>query len=79
MPGEDGYSLVRRLRASAEVAWRALPALALTAFARSEDQAKALEAGFQMHLPKPFEPATLLAAVTSLASLAAPELAGAEG
>ena len=78
MPGEDGYSLIRRLRASPHAAWRTLPALALTAFARPEDQALALEAGFQMHLPKPFEPAALLAAVTSLAALAAPELAGVE-
>ena len=78
MPGEDGYSLIRRLRASSKVAWRTLPALALTAFARPEDQAQALNAGFQMHLPKPFEPANLLAAVTSLASLAVPEMAGLE-
>ena len=77
MPGEDGYSLIRRLRASSNVAWRTLPAMALTAFARPEDQAQALNAGFQMHLPKPFEPAALLSAVTSLASLAVPELAGA--
>ncbi len=76
MPGEDGYSLIRRLRASPNVAWRTLPAMALTAFARPEDQARALDAGFQMHLPKPFEPAALLAAVTSLASLAVPEMAG---
>ncbi len=78
MPGEDGYSLIRRLRASTNAAWRTLPAMALTAFARPEDQAQALAAGFQMHLAKPFEPAVLLSAVTSLASLTVPELAGAE-
>ncbi len=77
MPGEDGYSLIRRLRASPDAAWRTLPAMALTAFAREEDQAKALDAGFHLHLAKPFEPAALLSAVTSLASLTAPELAGA--
>ena len=79
MPGEDGYSLIRRLRASANGAWRTLPAMALTAFARPEDQAQALDAGFQMHLAKPFEPAALLSAVSSLASLIVPELAVAEG
>ena len=79
MPGEDGYSLIRRLRASPNVAWRTLPAMALTAFARPEDQAQALEAGFQMHLPKPFDPAALLSAVTSLASLTVPEVAGMTG
>ena len=78
MPGEDGYSLIRRLRASSNVAWRTLPAMALTAFARPEDRAQSLAAGFQMHLPKPFEPAALLAAVTSLASSLVPEMAGAD-
>ena len=66
MPGEDGYSLVRHLRASPSAQLRALPAIALTAFVRPEDQAHAYEAGFQRHLPKPFEPATLLEAVTAL-------------
>ncbi len=78
MPGEDGYSLIRRLRASPNVAWRTLPAMALTAFAREEDQARALNAGFQLHLAKPFEPAALLSAVTSLASLPVPQVAGAD-
>lgn len=68
MPGEDGYSLLRRLRASSEDSLRELPALALTAFVRPEDQAQALAAGFQMHLPKPFEPGALLHAVAALAA-----------
>ena len=68
MPGEDGYSLLRRLRASPQATLRELPALALTAFVRPEDQAQALSAGFQNHLPKPFEPAALLRAVSSLAA-----------
>ena len=67
MPGEDGYSLLRRLRATNNERLRNLPAVALTAFVRSEDQAQALAAGFQMHLPKPFEPAAVLRAVASLA------------
>ncbi len=67
MPGQDGYSLLRRLRAAPDTRLRNLPAVALTAFVRSEDQAQALAAGFQMHLPKPFEPAAVLRAVATLA------------
>lgn len=66
MPGEDGYSLMRRLRARPEARLRDLPAVALSAFARAEDKAAALEAGFQTHLPKPTEPADLVAAVLAL-------------
>ena len=54
MPGEDGLSLIRQIRAlPTEVAQ--IPAVALTAFARSEDRARALEAGYQMHLAKPVQ------------------------
>ena len=67
MPGEDGYSLVRQLRSAPNAELRQLPAIALTAFVRPEDQAHAHEAGFQRHLPKPFEPVALLGAVASLA------------
>jgi CheY-like chemotaxis protein len=66
MPGVDGYQLMRRIRSLPEPTC-AVPALALTAFARSEDQARALEAGFQMHLSKPVDPGELAAAVASLA------------
>ena len=66
MPGEDGYSLIRRLRARPEPRLRDLPAVALSAFARPEDKARALEAGFQTHLPKPTEPADLLGAILAL-------------
>ena len=67
MPLEDGYGLIRRLRSSSDQALKELPAIALTAFARTEDQARALEAGFQRHLPKPFDPSALLSAVHRLA------------
>ena len=67
MPGEDGYSLIRRLRASEESQERSLPALALSAYAQSEDHMKAIRSGFQNHLAKPVEPAELLAIVSSLA------------
>ena len=69
MPGENGYSLLRRLRQSSTVEWRTLPAIALTAFARAEDQEMAMAAGFQMHLAKPFQPLALLTAVATLASV----------
>jgi signal transduction histidine kinase len=66
MPGEDGYSLLRRLRSQPESPLRTLPAAALTAFAREEDRREALAAGFQMHLSKPIDAASLVAAVASL-------------
>ena len=66
MPGEDGYSLIRRVRAlnSPEVA--SIPAAALTAFARKEDRQQALQAGFQLHLAKPIDAKTLISAVATL-------------
>ncbi len=62
MPGEDGYSLLRKIRLR-EGPLSALPAIAVSAYAREEDRIRALSAGFQVHLAKPFEPAELLAAV----------------
>jgi CheY-like chemotaxis protein len=66
MPGEDGYSLMRKLR-SLEVAIASVPAAALTAFAREEDRQEALDAGFQLHLSKPIDAGSLIAAVATLA------------
>jgi signal transduction histidine kinase/ActR/RegA family two-component response regulator len=66
MPGEDGYALIRRVRALDGKAGD-LPAIALTAQAGERDRRRALEAGFQVHLAKPVEPRDLVAAVTSLA------------
>jgi CheY-like chemotaxis protein len=68
MPVEDGYTLVRRLRASQDPRWSRLPAIALTALARPEDRAKALDAGFEIHLVKPVDPEDLVRAVSHLAS-----------
>jgi CheY-like chemotaxis protein len=66
MPGEDGYTLIRRIRAlNAEQSQT--PAIALTAYARVEDRIKAIQAGYQMHLSKPVEAIELLAMVASLA------------
>jgi CheY-like chemotaxis protein len=66
MPGEDGYEFLAKLRQLSDAEGGDTPAVALTAFARSDDRRRALTAGFQMHLPKPVEPAELLAVVTNL-------------
>ncbi len=66
MPGEDGYEFLAQLRRLPEAEGGNTPAVALTAFARSEDRRRALLAGFQMHLPKPVEPAELLAVASNL-------------
>jgi len=66
MPGEDGYTLVRRLRAGNDPG-ALIPAIALTAYARNEDSQRAAAAGFQLHLSKPLEANELVAAVRSLA------------
>jgi CheY-like chemotaxis protein len=66
MPTIDGFELIRRIREMGGAA-RDLPAAALTAYARSEDRAKTLRSGFEMHLAKPIDPSELIAAVASLA------------
>ncbi len=68
MPEEDGYDLIRQLRALVPEQGGRIPAVALTAYAREDDRIQALSAGFQMHIPKPIEPLQLLAVVASLAS-----------
>jgi signal transduction histidine kinase/ActR/RegA family two-component response regulator len=71
MAGEDGYSLIRQIRAQERHGER-LPAVALTAFARSEDRRRALAAGFDVHLSKPLNTSRLLSVVASLASPRSP-------
>ncbi len=67
MPGEDGYSLIRKVRAEeAERGERGIPAVALTAYAGRADQRRALLAGFHQHVPKPVDPAGLVAVVAGL-------------
>jgi PAS domain S-box-containing protein len=66
MPGEDGYELVRRLRSLPPDLGGAIPAAAVSALARPEDQKRALEAGYQVHVAKPVEASELLAAVAKL-------------
>jgi CheY-like chemotaxis protein/anti-sigma regulatory factor (Ser/Thr protein kinase) len=69
MPGEDGYALIRRVRAGVVPGTATIPAAALTAFAREEDRQLVLHAGFQMHLPKPVDPHAVIGAVAALARL----------
>src|SRR3954469_7828712 len=66
MPGEDGYSLIQRVRALSSPVSASIPAAALTAFAREEDRERALRAGFQLHLAKPIDASALVAAVAML-------------
>jgi CheY-like chemotaxis protein/anti-sigma regulatory factor (Ser/Thr protein kinase) len=66
MPDVDGFELLRRVRALSEAKGGRLPAIALTAFARSEDRTRALRAGFLVHVAKPVEPAELVATVASV-------------
>ena len=72
MPGEDGYSLIQKVRQreSAQGA-KAVPAIAITAYARAEDRQTALAAGFDM-LAKPLDPEELLATVAEVAGRSVP-------
>ncbi|MGQ0546542.1 MAG: ATP-binding response regulator [Betaproteobacteria bacterium] len=66
MPGMDGYELLRRVRALPAARGGALPAVALTAFARSEDRTRALRAGFRAHIAKPVDASELVATLVSV-------------
>ncbi len=66
MPDEDGYNLIKRVREKEKGTGKRLPAVALTAFARTEDRLKALSAGYNMHIPKPVEPAELIVVIANL-------------
>jgi CheY-like chemotaxis protein len=67
LPGEDGYALIRRVRARDPERGGRTPAVALTAFAQAEDRRRALQAGFQVHVSKPLDPADLTEVVAMLA------------
>jgi signal transduction histidine kinase/CheY-like chemotaxis protein len=68
MPGEDGYALIRQVRALPAERGGRTPAAALTAYARDEDRRRALAAGYQLHIAKPFSPGELIAAIADLQS-----------
>jgi len=67
MPETDGFALIARLRARPRERGGAVPAVALTAYARAEDRVRALASGFQMHAPKPVDPVERTVVVASLA------------
>jgi CheY-like chemotaxis protein len=66
MPDEDGYSLIKRIRALDPDRGGRIPAIALTAYGRREDRLKAVSSGYSMHVPKPVDPAELTTIVASL-------------
>ncbi len=66
MPQEDGYSLIRRVRALSAEAGGQLPAIALTAYASEAEQQRAIESGFQAHVAKPVEPVQLAQVIANL-------------
>jgi CheY-like chemotaxis protein len=66
MPDEDGYTLIRKVRASTAGRIAAIPAAAVTAHARDDERRQALSAGFHLHLAKPFEIAQLTRTVQAL-------------
>jgi signal transduction histidine kinase/ActR/RegA family two-component response regulator len=66
MPDVDGYELLKRVRSLDRSKGGRMPAIALTAFARSEDRTRALRAGFLVHVSKPVEPSELVASVASV-------------
>lgn len=66
MPGHDGYALIRQVRALSAAEGGNIPAIALTAYARSEDRMKALRSGFQTHVAKPVDPTELSATIAGL-------------
>jgi PAS domain S-box-containing protein len=67
MPEMDGYQFIREVRSMPASIGGRTPALALTAFARSEDRTRAIIAGYQVHVPKPIEPQELVVTIASLA------------
>ncbi len=66
MPEEDGYSLIRKVRSQPPEQGGKIPAAALTVYARAEERMRAIQEGYQLHLPKPIEPAELATVVASL-------------
>ena len=69
MPGEDGYSLIKKVRNLSDGKASTMPAIALTAMARTEDTERVLSAGFQLHVPKPVEIDELAATIAKLLGL----------
>jgi CheY-like chemotaxis protein/two-component sensor histidine kinase len=66
MPGQDGYELIRQVRAVEQGSTGGIPAIALTAYVRSDEREMAMLAGYQEHLAKPVDPDVLIAAIAGL-------------
>lgn len=66
MPGEDGYSLIRKVRARGVDDGGRTPAIALSAYGRPQDRLRALAAGFNMHIPKPVDPSELTTIIADI-------------
>ena len=79
LPEMDGYQLMEQIRQKEAAIEASIPAIALTAFARSEDRTRALLAGYQAHLAKPIESTELVATVASFAELATAQRARGSG
>jgi PAS domain S-box-containing protein len=69
MPGEDGYSLIQKVRALDGQQGGRTPAIALTAYGRIEDRVRTLSAGYSMHVPKPIDPGELTAIIASVSRI----------
>jgi CheY-like chemotaxis protein len=67
MPDQDGYSLIRNLRAVERESGREIPAVALTAYVRVQDRARAEAAGFNVFVEKPVDPEELIAVIAGIA------------
>jgi CheY-like chemotaxis protein len=72
MPGEDGYSFIKKVRALEADRGRTTPAIALSAYGRMQDRVLALTAGYNMHVPKPVDPGELTTIIASVAGRAIP-------
>jgi len=72
MPGEDGYELIRKVRAREPERGGQIPAVALTGYASADDAARSLAAGFQRHMSKPIDLAELIAVAARLAGQSQP-------
>ena len=66
MPGEDGYAFVRKVRSACVDGTKAIPIVAMTAYARAEDRRRVLDAGFDRHVAKPIEPEELVEALAAV-------------
>lgn len=66
MPDGDGYAFIQMVRSLSDKQGGAVPAIALTAYARAEDRVRVLAAGYQMHVAKPVDPYELIAVISSV-------------